>query len=154
MPPFARTFASAAALVVFSVAAAAQTTLDPAIVGFKLPDQIAWKDNPSGNRTAVLQGDPTKAGPYAVLLQWLPGNMSRPHFHPNDRFIYVLEGTWWIGTGNKFDPANLTVPAKAGSFVTHYGKGVHWDGAKDEEVIVQVIGFGPTGITRVGVKKA
>jgi len=68
--------------------------LDPKIIGFKLPDQIEWKSNPSGNRTAVLQGDPTKPGPYAMLLQWLPGNMSRPHFHPNDRFFIVFSGTW------------------------------------------------------------
>jgi hypothetical protein len=27
---------------------------------------------------------------------------------------------------------------------------VHWDGAKDEEVILQVIGIGPTGMTPVG----
>jgi hypothetical protein len=24
---------------------------------------------------------------------------SRPHFHSNDRFITVLKGTWWVGTG-------------------------------------------------------
>jgi len=56
-----------------------------------------------------------------------------PHFHPNDRYIYVLEGTWWVGTGNKFDPDNLTVPMKAGTYVTHFAKGVHWDGAKADE---------------------
>jgi len=30
--------------------------------------------------------------------------MSRPHFHPNDRFFVVIVGTWWMGTGEKFDP--------------------------------------------------
>jgi hypothetical protein len=29
----------------------------------------------------------------ATELQWLPGNMSRPHFHPNDRFFIVVSGT-------------------------------------------------------------
>ena len=38
--------------------------LDPKVVAFKLPDQIAWVENArAGNRTAVLQGDPTKSGP-------------------------------------------------------------------------------------------
>jgi hypothetical protein len=55
--------------------------------------------------------------------------MSRPHFHPNDRFITVLKGTWWVGTGAKFDPDN-TVPMPAGTFVTHFGKQVHYDGAR------------------------
>ena len=120
--------------------------LDPKIIGFKLPDQIEWKSNPSGNRTAVLQGDPTKPGPYAMLLQWLPGNMSRPHFHPNDRYIVVLQGTWWVGSGPKFDPANTT-PMPAGAFVTHFGKQVHYDGAKDEEAVLLIVGEGPATAT-------
>jgi len=69
--------------------------------------------------------------------------------HPNDRFFYVLEGTWWTGTGNKFDPATLAVPVKAGSFVSVFAKGVHWDGAKDEDATVVFIGEGPATSTRV-----
>ena len=120
--------------------------LDPKIIGFKLPDQIEWKSNPSGNRTAVLQGDPTKPGPYAMLLQWLPGNMSRPHFHPNDRFFIVVSGTWWVGAGPNFD-ANSTVAMPAGSHVIHYAKGVHYDGAKDEQATILVWGEGPATST-------
>ena len=120
--------------------------LDPKIIGFKLPDQIEWKSNPSGNRTAVLQGDPTKPGPYAMLLQWLPGNMSRPHFHPNDRFFIVVSGTWWVGAGPNFDP-NSTVAMPAGSHVIHYAKGVHYDGAKDEQATILVWGEGPATST-------
>jgi quercetin dioxygenase-like cupin family protein len=115
---------------------------DPSAATIKLPNQIEWTDTP-GNRGAMLAGDRTKPGLYVQMLTWKKGNFSRPHFHPNDRFFYVLEGTWWIGTGNKFDPANLTVPAKAGSFVTHFGKGVHWDGAKDEDATIISIGDGP-----------
>ena len=81
-----------------------------------------------------------------VRLRWFPGNMSRPHFHPNDRFFVVLSGTWWIGTGTTFDP-NATVPAPAGSYVIHYGDKVHFDGAKDEEVVIQVWGMGPAAST-------
>jgi hypothetical protein len=134
-------------LAVLSIAAATGQQLDPKVVTFKLPDQIAWKDNPkAGNRSAVLQGDPTKPGPYAMLLQWLPGNMSRPHFHPNDRFFIVISGTWWVGSGPTFDP-NATVPVRAGSFVTHFAKGVHFDGAKDEEATILVWGEGPATST-------
>jgi hypothetical protein len=81
-----------------------------------------------------------------VRLRWFPGNMSRPHFHPNDRFFVVLSGTWWIGTGTTFDP-NATVPAPAGSYVIPYGDKVHFDGAKDEEVVIQVWGMGPAAST-------
>ena len=83
------------------------------------------------------------------MVKWLPGGMSRPHFHPNDRFITVLKGTWWVGTGTKFDP-NSTVPMPAGTFVTHFGKQVHYDGAKDEEAVLLITGEGPATSTAGG----
>jgi len=132
----------------FSMSASAE--LNPAAVIYKLPGQIEWKDplGVSGAKTAVLVGDPSKPGLYVVLTKWLPHNMSRPHFHPNDRFITVVKGTWWVGSGNKFDPES-TVPMPAGTFVTHFGKQVHYDGAKDEETILQIVGEGPATSTRV-----
>ena len=140
-------FGAGILLAVFSLAAATAQQLDPKIVTFKLPDQIVWKDNPKGgNRSAVLQGDPSKPGPYAMLLQWLPGNMSRPHFHPNDRFFIVVSGTWWVGSGPDFNP-DATVPMPAGSHVIHYAKGVHFDGAKSEQATILVWGEGPATST-------
>jgi len=117
--------------------------LDPAIIKLRLPDQIPWGPvSPAGNQQAVLVGDPAKPGFYAVMVRWLPGHMSRPHFHPNDRFITVLSGTWWMGQGPVFDPAS-TVATPAGSFVTHLGRGIHYDGAKDEPAVLLIIGEGP-----------
>ena len=131
--------------------AAKAVDLDKAAINIVLPDQIPWKDRPfmAGLKEAVLAGDPSKPGIYVVLVKWLPHNMSRPHFHPNDRFIKVLSGTWWVGTGPKFDPEN-TVPLPAGSFVTHFAKQVHYDGAKDEETVLEIVGEGPA--TSVPVK--
>src|SRR6266436_3234822 len=88
--------------------------VDRTAVDFKTPSEIKWVRNAAGtNESAVLFGDPSKPGPYVVRLRWLPGNMSRPHFHPNDRFFVVLSGTWWMGTGEKFDP-DSTVPRARG----------------------------------------
>src|SRR5215831_12272782 len=116
--------------------------LNPAAVAYTLPDKIVWKPNTPGSEQAVLAGDPTKPGLYVVMIKWLPGNMSVPHFHPNDRFIMVLKGTWWMGTGAKVDPASM-VPMPTGTFVTHFAKQVHYDGAKDEEAVVLISGEGP-----------
>jgi quercetin dioxygenase-like cupin family protein len=99
--------------------------------------------------SAVLYGDPNQPGPYAVRNRFSPGTFSRPHFHPNDRFIIVVSGTWWVGTGEKFDPDG-TKPMPAGSFVVHYGGKVHYDGAKNEECEVIIYGMGPGTSTRVG----
>jgi hypothetical protein len=79
--------------------APAANTLDPKVLAYKLPDQIPWKDDPIGAKMAVLQGDPSKPGLYIVLVKWTPNHMSHPHWHPNDRFITVISGTWWVGTG-------------------------------------------------------
>ena len=82
----------------------AQQAVGPG-VEFTAPDKIKWVKNAAGTQeTAVLSGDPDKAGPYVIRLRWLPGNMSRPHFHPNDRHFVVVEGTWWLGAGEKYDP--------------------------------------------------
>jgi hypothetical protein len=96
----------------------------------------------------VLVGDPAKPGLYVVLQKELPHNNSRPHFHPNDRYITVISGTWWVNTGPKYDPAGFT-PVPAGSFVVHTGKEIHYDGAKDEECILQIVGIGPATATQV-----
>jgi hypothetical protein len=131
----------AAALAPLSRPAFAQ--VDPAIIKFQLPEQIPWGPvSAGGNQQALLVGDPTKEGFYAVMNRWLPGNMSRPHFHQHDRFITVLKGTWWMGSGPRFNP-DSTVPVTAGSFVTHYGRGIHYDGAKAEPCELLIVGQGP-----------
>jgi hypothetical protein len=92
-------------------------------------------------------------GFYAVYTKWTKGNhFSRPHFHPNDRYIVVLQGTWWVGSGPKFDPAN-SIPMPAGSFITHFGKQVHWDGAKDEDAVLLITGEGPATSTAAAEEK-
>jgi hypothetical protein len=124
----------------------AANDLDPKVLAYELPDQIQWKDDPIGAKMAVLHGDPSKPGLYIVLVKWTPHHMSHPHWHPNDRFITVISGTWWVGTGPKFDP-DRTVPMPAGTFVTHFGKQIHYDGAKDSEAVLEISGDGPATAT-------
>ena len=117
--------------------------IDRSAVDFVTPDDIKWVRNEAGtNEQAVLFGDPTQEGPYVIRLRWLPGNMSRPHFHQNDRFFIVISGTWWLGTGETFDP-DSTVPVPAGTYVIHKAQQPHYDGAKDGEAVIQVWGMGP-----------
>jgi uncharacterized cupin superfamily protein len=126
------------------------STLNPAAVTFLTPEQYKWRDpfHKSPTNQVILYGDPSKEGPYMVINRFSPGAFSRPHFHPNDRFITVLKGTWWVGSGSKFD-TNNTLPMPAGTFVTHFGRGIHFDGAKDEEVMVLITGMGPATSTQI-----
>jgi hypothetical protein len=126
--------------------------INPAYVAFKRPDQIQWTDTAGGASIAIIQGDPNKEGAlYIELLKWHPGHMSRPHWHPNDRYITVLSGTWWVGTGTKYDP-DSTIPMPPGSFVTDIAKGIHYDGAKDVECVLEIVGLGPATSTPAEVK--
>jgi hypothetical protein len=93
----------------------------------------------------VIAGRALRGGP---LLPSFPGSPPRGKLCTHCRFITVLKGTWWVGTGTKFD-ISQTVPMPAGSFVTHFGKQIHWDGAKDEEAVLLIVGEGPATTTRV-----
>ena len=110
------------------------------------PEDVQWRELPgyNGVKFAVIEGDPSKPGVYVVRVKFPPGIMSRPHFHPEDRYAVVLKGTWYTGTGDTFDP-DKTVGLTPGSFMKHPAGAHHFDGAKDEEVILQLIGVGPSG---------
>jgi hypothetical protein len=126
--------------------------LDPAALAFKLPAQINWVENKtSGNAIAVLAGDPTKPGIYVLMEKWYAHHNSHPHFHQNDRFITVLSGTWWVNTGAKYDPDGM-VAMPPGSFVTHFGKQIHYDGAKDGDCVLEIVGMGPAAATQAEQK--
>ena len=112
---------------------------------------IKFNPNPivPGLANTVLSGDPRVPGqPYVVRVRFSPGAFSSPHFHPETRFIQVVKGTWWVGAGPKWDK-DATTSVPAGSFVIHHPNQIHYDGAKDEEVIVQITGVGPGTSTQV-----
>lgn len=113
------------------------------------PEEIRWEDLPDGHgaRIATIAGDPAKPGLYVQRVRFPPHVMDRPHWHPGNRYVTVLKGTWFTGTGPTFDPAKA-VPLKPGSYMFHPARALHWDGSNnDEEVIVQVVGLGPLETT-------
>jgi len=124
------------------------TALDPKAVGVLLPDQYKWRDPTLAAPTnqAVLHGDPSKPGLYVVVNTYKPGAYSRPHFHPNDGFVTVMKGTLWVGTGEKFDTNNM-VAMRTGTFMQHFGKQIHYQGAKEDEMTIVVVGQGPATAT-------
>jgi quercetin dioxygenase-like cupin family protein len=113
------------------------------------PEQVRWQDMPGsfGGQIATIAGDPNGHGLYVQRVRFPPHVMDRPHWHPGDRYVTVIKGTWYAGTGPTFDPAQA-VPLKPGSYMFHPAKALHWDGSNsDEEVIVQIVGLGPVETT-------
>ena len=78
---------------------------------------------------AVCGGDPL-----------VPGYMSAPHTYVTDRLCFVLSGTWWVNSGEAFEPA-ATVPVPAGGFVRRVAHTPHYDGVKKGEKEPAVIGI-------------
>jgi hypothetical protein len=116
------------------------------------PTHLKWMDNPPtmmpGAKMAVMQGDPTKAGPYVYRLK-IPANYKvMPHRHPVDEHLTVLSGTFYLAVGEKFDPEKGRQGFPVGSFLVMPAEIAHFAWTK-EETIVQVHGVGPSGITYV-----
>ena len=125
---------------------------DPKSISYTPADKIEWRNGAAAD-TATILGDPSKPGIYILLHhQWHPGNMEpRPPSHNTERYIMVLSGTWWIGTGTKYDPAS-THPVTAGTYVVDHANEVHYDGAKDTEAVLEIVGTGPLVTTQREVK--
>jgi hypothetical protein len=119
--------------------------IDPNETQVTLPDQFQWKPGMPGApsrsvETAPVFGATDKPGLYVVLIKWHPGYMSAPHTYITDRLCFVLSGTWWVNSGETFEPT-ATVPVPAGGFVRRVARTPHYDGVKKGEVAPAVIGI-------------
>ena len=133
--------AAALGLAALALASAASAEVDPKSILLTLPDHIEWKGDKV--KSAILYGDPKKPGaPYVMLLRWPPNWNTRPHSHPNDRMITVLEGTLWVGTGTKFRPETNTAVGKGG-FVVDVADQPHYEITKDDGALIEITGIGP-----------
>ena len=107
------------------------------------PDEIVYSGGgENAPAIAVLAGDPQKEGFYLLRAKFAPGVMSTPHYHSTDRHVTVISGTWYTGTGPKFDRDDV-VALPSGSYMMHPAGAVHYDGSKGGEVIVEIKGIGP-----------
>ena len=126
-----------------------QNETDSAAFVRMTPEDVRWHAVPDspGVQMATISGEPSGRGIYVVRVRFPPHVMDRPHWHPHDRYVTVLKGTWYTGTGPTFDP-HKAVALKPGSYMFHPARALHWDGSNDnEEVVVQIFGVGPAETT-------
>jgi quercetin dioxygenase-like cupin family protein len=111
-------------------------------------EDVQWKpfpSFPSAARLAILVGDPTQPGPYAIRVKLPAGTKMMPHRHPEDRIYTVLSGVFYIGLGEEFDESKLMAYGP-GSLVVLPGGQPHFHWAKSGEYITQVTAIGPLGL--------
>ena len=105
---------------------------------------------PPGAEAALLFGDPSKEGLFALRLKFPAGYAVAPHTHPVIEVVTVISGTGKLGMGETADPGNTAV-LPAGSFFALPPGMAHFT-YFDEETVIQITTNGPWGITYVNPK--
>lgn len=109
------------------------------------PKALKWTDGPpslpSGAKVAVLEGDPTKEGPFTMRLKVPGGYRIPPHTHPKTERLTVISGTFRLGMGDTFDTGKM-MDLTAGTYGFWPAGMKHYAAAKGETV-VQLHGIGP-----------
>ena len=98
-----------------------------------------WRD---GQVVTRVSGDPNVAGaPYVIRIWNFDNQIVPPHTHPEDEHVVVVQGTWFVAAGERFDRARLQ-PLAVGDYA-FVGQGqAHFAWSKGMTVI-QVHGIGP-----------
>jgi quercetin dioxygenase-like cupin family protein len=102
---------------------------------------------PKGAQMAVVSGDPSKSGPFAIQLSMPSGYRIMPHFHPTDETVTVKSGHFKYGMGDTFDAKSMKT-MKPGDSGTLPAKGHHYAQAQGK-TIVEVTANGPFQMTYV-----
>jgi hypothetical protein len=118
---------------------------EPEMASIHAPAALRWKEGPpalpAGAKIAVLEGDPSKPGPFVLRIKVPDGYRIPPHTHPRRERVTVISGTLHIGMGGTFDDAKgKTMPA--GAFGTWPAGMKHFGWVKGETVL-QLHGDGP-----------
>jgi quercetin dioxygenase-like cupin family protein len=129
-------------------AATAQTMDEHKVV---TPDAVEWAPGPAsippGAEAAVLYGDPSKEGLFALRLKLPQGYHIAPHSHPKPEVVTVISGTFRLGMGETVDQGKAQ-PLAAGSFFAMAPGMAHYVYA-DEETVLQLNSTGPWSLTYV-----
>ena len=109
------------------------------------PDRLEWKEGPAslpaGAKMAILEGDPTKPGPFVMRIKLPDGYKLPPHTHPKPERVTVISGSFHLGMGEKFDPKKAQ-ELSAGTYGTWPAGMKHFVWVEGE-TIVQFHGDGP-----------
>jgi quercetin dioxygenase-like cupin family protein len=114
-----------------------------AIVGVT-PDDVRWFTPPyytDGRQRARLLGDSGQDGVWVDRVRIPGGRRVLAHTHPRDEIVTVIRGTWYLGAGERFDPAKLK-GYPAGSFIVIPAGVPHFVATREGPVIVQLNGTG------------
>ena len=108
------------------------------------PQDIRWftpADYTDGRQRAHLLGDSSRGGDWIDRVRIPAGSRVLAHTHPGDEIVTVIEGTWYLGIGARFDKTKLKA-YPAGSFILIPADVPHFLATREGPVIVQASGQG------------
>lgn len=107
---------------------------------------------PPGAFIAVVSGDPTRPGPFTLLVSMPNGYRIPPHSHPSYEHVEVKEGALLVGLGDELDP-KMTQALAAGDSATAPA-GVHHFSIAKGRTLLSATFMGPYTITYVRAEDA
>ncbi len=114
-------------------------------------DEVTWKAGPAsllpGAEAAVLYGDPSAEGLFAMRLKLPAGYRISPHTHPKPEVVTVISGTFKLGAGETADPDDVKTLEAGALFAMPPGM-AHYV-FTDVETVVQLNSVGPWNITYI-----
>ena len=115
------------------------------------PAELKWVPAPAklppGSMMAVLSGDPSQPGPFALRVKLPSGYRIPPHWHPAAEHLTVVTGTVAFGMGDTFDKAAMKA-LPAGGYAVMPAEMRHYVEARTAAVI-EVHAMGPFAVTYV-----
>lgn len=110
-----------------------------------LASEIEWgpcpPSLPKGCEMAVLEGDPRKEMLFTARFHTTGEFVMRPHWHPRNERVTILEGKVGVGFADAIDRENVTWFGPGDYYVN--AEGAHHFVLADEPAVIQITGIGP-----------
>jgi quercetin dioxygenase-like cupin family protein len=138
-----------------SIAAASiAQTVEQSAHKIVLPQDIKWAAAPAslpgGAEAALLYGDMSKEGLFALRVKIPKDYFIPPHTHARPEVVTILSGKFSLGMGPKANRGSVQTIGAGGFFAIQPGVS-HYVFA-EEETILQITSVGPWGIDYVDPK--
>lgn len=143
----------AASFVLFTWAAAPAYAQDRAggAHTMLMPAEVKWGPAPAslppGAQAAVLYGDPTREGPFALRLKLPRGYHIPAHTHSRPEIVTVISGEFRLGMGPNVKRTAVRPLGPGGFFA--FDPGMAHYAFTDRETVVQLNSVGPWTINYV-----
>jgi quercetin dioxygenase-like cupin family protein len=114
-------------------------------------DELLWTKVAEKIWFSQISGKESTPGMYVYRVKFEKGHKNEPHYHTDERVVTVLSGSIYVGFGEEFNESEM-VKLSVGGVYTEPKKFPHYVWAKDDDVVLQVVGSGSSKRVSVNTK--